>query len=62
MRRPGEWVLVWQSWHPSLGWAIENGRVAAFRPVGAWRATTSRAHTLDDGSRRAEVWVKYVGT
>lgn len=57
---PGEWAKVAVNIDRSLATYVKNGRLAAFRPVGAYEATT-RKQDGDEG-RNATLYVRYVGT
>lgn len=54
--RPGEWALVRTKSGASQAGAINNGRVAALRPIGAFRAISR-----SDGDGTCDIYARYVG-
>ncbi|MFD9374639.1 hypothetical protein ACFWBH_03700 [Streptomyces sp. NPDC059999] len=58
--RPGDWALVAE--RPAIGpasnfaYRIRTGKLAAFRPAGAFEA-----HARSTGDEGAGVWARYVG-
>ncbi|MGW0899742.1 hypothetical protein ACWD0G_22640 [Streptomyces goshikiensis] len=58
--RPGDWALVAE--RPAIGpasnlaYRIRTGKLAAFRPAGAFEA-----HSRSTGDHGAGVWARYVG-
>jgi len=58
--RPGHWALMSEDIAVSVATQINKGTSAAFRPAGAFEATT---RTADDSRRgRGAIWVRYVGS
>lgn len=55
--RPGEWIRL-EDMPTTIAARIRNGLVAAFRPVGAWEATT-RTNGYPRG--RVDVYVRFIG-
>lgn len=45
---------------PAAANNIESGRLAAFRPVGAWEAVMREVKVVS-GKRRGDLYVRYVG-
>jgi len=55
--RPDEWALILEDVSNNFANQIRNGVLAAYRPVGAYEATT-RGNTP---SGRASIYARYVG-
>lgn len=58
-KHPGDWAVFREDANSSIAFQVKTGKVAAFRPAGAFEAV---CRGITPGGSRGRIYVRFVGT